>query len=65
MPMVQALAVAINSGLVTYPTRFQKLGYAKGLAIWEPIPPKGYVALGHVASAEEDGPAVQQVCHLR
>ena len=58
---IQVLVMAVNSGLVTYPTRYQKLGYANGLTIWEPVPPKDYVALGHVAETGEDEPAVKQV----
>ena len=58
---VQVLTVAVNSGLVTFPTGFTKLGSARGLTLWKPVPVKDYVALGHVASDTEDEPSVKQV----
>ena len=51
----------MNSGLVTYPTKYKKLGYALGLTIWEPVPPEQYVSLGHVATTGEDEPSVKEV----
>lgn len=60
---MQVLAIAVNSGLVTYPTEYKKLGYASGLTVWEPLPPEHYVALGHVASTGEEEPSVKQVNH--
>ncbi len=60
----QVLTVAVNSGLVTYPTSYKKLGYAPGLTIWEPVPPEHYVYLGHVTTAGEDEPSVKEVTLL-
>ena len=58
---LQVLSVAVNSGLVTWPTGYKRVGYAKGLTVWAPQPPEGYVALGHVATSGEEEPPTNQV----
>jgi hypothetical protein len=58
---LQVLSMAVNSGLVTFPIGYKKVGYAQGLAIWAPLPPEGYLSLGHVASSGEDDPPTNQV----
>lgn len=49
-PDHQVIAVAINSGLVTYPTGYTLVWESSGISFWRPIPPPGYVAMGCVAS---------------
>jgi hypothetical protein len=44
------VAIAINSGLVTYPTAFRRAWQSGDCALWYPVPPAGYVALGCVAT---------------
>jgi len=58
----QVLSMAVNSGLVTFPTGYKRVGYAKGLTVWSPQPPQGYLALGHVATSGEEEPPTNQVC---
>ena len=60
----QVLAIAINSGLVTYPSGYKRAGYADGMTLWEPKPPAGYVALGHVAAWGSEQPAATRVVCL-
>lgn len=59
--LLQVLTMAVNSGLVTYPTKYKKLGYALGLTVWEPVPPEHYISLGHLATTGEDEPSVKEV----
>lgn len=49
-PDHQVIAVAINSGLVTYPTGYTLVWESPGISLWRPVPPAGYVAMGCVAS---------------
>ena len=59
--MLQALAIAVNSGLVAFPTSFKKVGYTDTFSIWAPIPPADFVALGHVVSQQDGEPRVKDV----
>ena len=48
---LQVTAVAINSGLVAFPTSFDLICVSvSGLALWRPVPPPGYVSMGLVAA---------------
>lgn len=52
MPRVQVATLAINSGLVAFPTGYDLVwsgSDSQEFAIWRPLPPPGYVALGCVA----------------
>ena len=55
---LQVLAVAINSGFVTFPKSYQRIPTANGLAIWQPEAPQGYTALGCLATAGEAQPGL-------
>ena len=61
---LQVVAIAVNSGLVTYPVGYKRVAGADGLALWEPQPPPGYAALGHVATSGGLKPAATQVVCL-
>ena len=54
----QVLALAINSGLVNYPVRYESAFESEGLSVWAPVPPKGYAALGFMATAGPEPPAL-------
>lgn len=41
--------MAVNSGLVAFPTGYTRVFQQEGIALWRPTPPPGYVALGCVA----------------
>jgi hypothetical protein len=49
-PDHQIIAIAINSGLVTYPTGFKLVWESPGVSLWRPIPPPGYVPMGCIAT---------------
>ena len=55
------LAVAVNSGFITFPKSFQRVHAQPGLYIWRPEPPKGYVALGCLATPEDTPPSLTDV----
>jgi len=58
---MQVVAVAVNSGLVTFPVSYSVAYKTSGLTIWTPQPPEGYAALGCVASPGDDSPALTEV----
>jgi vacuolar protein sorting-associated protein 13A/C len=51
------IALAINSGLVAYPVGFTLVWESPGIALWRPIPPKGYVAMGCIATMCNTSPS--------
>ena len=53
--------MAINSGLVSYPTAYSEAHRANGLTIWQPVAPKGYIALGCIASPGDEPPPLTEV----
>lgn len=55
--------VAINSGLVAFPTAYTRLWATPDgeAALWRPVPPPGYVALGCVAGAADAPPPLSLV----
>lgn len=55
-PDHQVIAIAINSGLVTYPTGYTLVWESPGASFWRPVPPTGYVALGCIASPAISAP---------
>lgn len=57
----QALAVAVNSGLVDYPNGFKQLWASGGLVVWQPQAPAGYAALGCVVTTDGEQPALSSV----
>ena len=63
-PEHQVVAVAINSGLVTYPSGYTLAWQAAGVNMWRPMPPPGYVALGCLAVPSEGDaePPPRQAC---
>jgi hypothetical protein len=58
---LQALAVAVNSGLVDYPVDFSKVWGCEGLAIWQPKAPDNYAALGCVITIDGKQPPLSSV----
>jgi hypothetical protein len=58
---LQVAAVAVNSGLVTFPVSYSVAYKTSGLTIWNPEPPAGYAALGCVANPGDDPPALTEV----
>ncbi|GLI59136.1 hypothetical protein VaNZ11_000961, partial [Volvox africanus] len=64
MPNCQVATLAVNSGLVAFPTAFEIVWQGPDgddLAIWRPLPPPGYVALGCVAGSREAAPPLAVV----
>ncbi|GFR52308.1 hypothetical protein Agub_g14845, partial [Astrephomene gubernaculifera] len=51
MPYDQVATLAVNSGLVAFPMSYDLIWVATdgSVAIWRPVPPPGYVALGCLA----------------
>ena len=49
-PPFRVAVVALNSGLLAPPTDFVREWTGGGVALWRPVPPPGFVALGCVAS---------------
>ncbi|KAK9908805.1 hypothetical protein WJX75_003140 [Coccomyxa subellipsoidea] len=60
-PTFQVVSVAVNSGLVSYPVSYKAAYQTSGLTIWEPVPPKGYVALGCLAAPGDEPPALTEM----
>jgi hypothetical protein len=52
------LALAINSGLVTYPAGYSRAWAAEGVTLWRPQPQPGYRALGLVTPPPPPRPAL-------
>ena len=59
--LYQVVAVAVNSGLVTFPVSYSVAYKTSGLTIWMPEAPEGYTALGCVANPGDDPPALTEV----
>lgn len=59
--LVQALAVAVNSGLVDYPVGFSEVWACEGLTIWQPKAPANYAALGCLITADGKPPPLSSV----
>lgn len=55
--MLQVLALAVNSGLVTFPVSYDKVWSDPGIHLWQPQSPEGYIALGCLATPTPDPPA--------
>lgn len=53
----QVVALAVNSGFVTYPKAYSKAHASHGLTVWHATPPDGFVALGCLVTSAEDGSA--------
>ena len=47
------MALAINSGFVTFPKAYTLAYSSGGLAVWTPTPPEGYAALGCLATSTD------------
>lgn len=62
-PTFEVLAVAVNSGLVAFPTAYTRVWSGAGGAIWRPLPPPGYVAVGDVVTSDGSEPELSaMVC---
>lgn len=55
------VALAINSGFVTYPTSYQRVWESRDITIWRPVPPPGYVAMGCISSMTTTPPVTKAV----
>lgn len=60
-PTYQVVAIALNSGFVTYPAAFAEVWAAEGITIWRPVPPSNYVPMGCVATAGTQKPDLKSV----
>ena len=60
-PGLQVAAVAVNSGLVSYPTGYTPAYRTAGLTLWAPTPPEGYVGLGFLARPGDEPPLLTEV----
>lgn len=60
-PSFQVLAVAVNSGLVAFPTGMKLVWAARGVSVWLPQAPPEYVALGYVVGQGTEAPALTSV----
>ena len=57
----QVAAVAVNSGLVSYPVGYTPAYRTAGLTLWAPTPPEGYAALGFLARPGDEAPPLTEV----
>ena len=57
----QVMAVAINSGIVAFPTGYECVTTVGEVKIWRPLAPEGYVVLGCLAGAGSEPPAPSQM----
>ena len=55
---VQVLALAVNSGLVAFPTGYDTVWSAPGIHLWRPKTPEGYLALGCLATTSTEAPSL-------
>ncbi|KAK9815130.1 hypothetical protein WJX73_008307 [Symbiochloris irregularis] len=53
-PTFQVVAIAINSGFVTFPIAYTAVYSRRGLTVWRPTPPEGYCALGCLVTTSSD-----------
>ncbi len=53
--------MAINSGLVAYPTGYEHVWESQGVHVWRPVAPPAHVAMGCVATTTASPPALKQV----
>lgn len=56
--LIQVLALAINSGLVAFPTGYDVAWSATGIYLWRPRCPTSYIALGCIATSTSDPPSL-------
>lgn len=59
--LLQVVSVAVNSGLVAYPVKYNAAYSTSGLTIWEAVPPEGYVALGCLAAPGDSPPSLTEM----
>lgn len=52
------LALAINSGLVAFPTGYNLAWSATGIHLWRPKCPESYISLGCLATSTKDPPSL-------
>ena len=56
--ILKVLALALNSGLVTFPVGYDTVWSAPGIHLWRPKCPEGYIALGCLATTGIDPPSL-------
>jgi len=54
----QVLALAVNSGLVAFPTAYDTVWSAPGIYLWRPRTPEGYISLGCLATSSNEPPSL-------
>ena len=54
----QVLALAVNSGLVAFPTAYDTVWSAPGIYLWRPKSPEGYISLGCLATSSNEPPSL-------
>ena len=62
--LLQVLALAINSGLVAFPTGYDIIWSATGIYLWRPRCPESYIALGCIATSTNDPPSLTAMACL-
>lgn len=62
--LLQVLALAINSGLVAFPTAYDAVWSAPGIHLWRPKCPEGYIALGCMATPTSEAPTLTAMACL-
>ena len=62
--LLQVLALAINSGLVAFPTGYDIAWSATGIYLWRPRCPESYIALGCIATSTNDPPSLTAMACL-
>jgi hypothetical protein len=60
-PTHQVVALAVNSGLVTYPIGYTRVWEAEGITLWRPQPQPGYRPLGCLATTDDAPPGAKAV----
>lgn len=61
-PTHQVVCVALNSGIVKWPLRFERRWKADTAVVWEAIPPPDYVALGCMVTMGAEPLMQSMVC---
>jgi hypothetical protein len=63
-PTFEVLAVAVNSGLVAYPTAFTHMWSGAGASVWRPRAPEGYLAVGDLLTLDDRMPELSEMVCL-
>lgn len=61
-PTHQVVCIALNSGVVKWPLRFERRWKADKAVVWEAIPPPEHIALGCMVTLGEEPQVQSMVC---